>query len=378
MKVGIYFGNTHPASGGGYSFQSEILDGLNSLKSCRHEFVKFTDDTLQQKYLDQHQLNLDPGNKKKQSLLDLAVKDNNLDIVWFLYPGMFQFVNVPFIYTVWDLQHRLQPYFPEVSITGWKWGNREATYRYILPRAARILTGTRQGKKEIMHFYGIAEQNIRVIPFPVPSFPEDGESGINIHEKFGIGDKFLFYPAQFWPHKNHINILRALRVLIDEYGIETELVFTGSDKGNLHYVKKTVNELKLDAFVHFPGFVTRAELKALYQSATALIFASFFGPDNLPPLEAFSLGCPVLASRIPGASEQLGEAALFFDPANPVEMAEIMQKTFRDPDILEELKKRGEDRIKKYPISRYMESFSGMLDEFEAIRACWKNDYRIV
>ena len=58
----------------------------------------------------------------------------------------------------------------------------------------------------------------------------------------------------------------------------------------------------------------RPELIALYRHALALTFVSYFGPDNLPPLEAFALGCPVITSAIEGVDEQLGNAALYVNP----------------------------------------------------------------
>jgi hypothetical protein len=69
--------------------------------------------------------------------------------------------------TVWDLEHRKQPYFPEVSVTGWTWEEREQIYRAVLPRASFIITGTQVGRDEIVHYYGVNPNNVRVVPFPV-------------------------------------------------------------------------------------------------------------------------------------------------------------------------------------------------------------------
>src|SRR5256885_13294906 len=60
--------------------------------------------------------------------------------------------------------------------------------------------------------------------------------------------------------------------------------------------------------VEIRDFAARDEVLALYRTAAALVFPTFFGPDNLPPLEAFAAGCPVLASRVEGADEQLGRS----------------------------------------------------------------------
>ena len=76
------------------------------------------------------------------------------------------------------------------------------------------------------------------------------------------------------------------------------LVLTGSDKGNLDYVRKVANELGILERIEFRGFVSSSELAELMMGAHCLIFPSQLGPSNMPPLEAASLGTPVLISNI--------------------------------------------------------------------------------
>ena len=72
-------------------------------------------------------------------------------------------VSIPFITTVWDLEHRKRPYFPEVSRTGWLWADRERHYQTVLPRASFVITGTTTGKDEVVRYYGINPENVKVI-----------------------------------------------------------------------------------------------------------------------------------------------------------------------------------------------------------------------
>ena len=100
------------------------------------------------------------------SFEEQSVRDFAIDVAWFLTPRG-EPVSVPYIASVWDLEHRKQPYFPEVSTTGWCWEDRERNYRRLLPRAARVVTGTSTGKKEIVSFYGVNPDNVHVVPNPV-------------------------------------------------------------------------------------------------------------------------------------------------------------------------------------------------------------------
>lgn len=77
--------------------------------------------------------------------------------------------------------------------------------------------------------------------------------------------------------------------------------------------------------VHIFGFVPDADFMHCIEKPSVLsllmVFANFFGPDNIPPLEAFAIGCSVIAARVPGSEDQLENATLLFDPADPADIA---------------------------------------------------------
>ena len=308
--------------------------------------------------------------------MDSLIRKQQIDVVWFLGQGGAS-VSVPYIATVWDLAHRSRPYFPEVSSTGWDWKRREQAFSSILPRASFILTGTNVGKSEIVHYYMVNPENVIVVPFPAPAFATEdhGHAILDIRERYGIRSDFLIYPAQFWPHKNHVNILIAL-ALLKRRGIVIEMVFTGSDKGNAAHVFEKINELGLHDQVHVIGFASREELRALYSKALALTFASFFGPDNIPPLEAFALGCPVIASRISGAEEQLGDGALFFDPTDPEELVSAILTISQDQQLRARMVQKGAEIAKTRTPQAYVEQVCKILDKFAPIRRCWGHEYK--
>jgi glycosyltransferase involved in cell wall biosynthesis len=306
-----------------------------------------------------------------------AIDQHDLDIIWFIGLSASP-IAVPFIATVLDLEHRKQPYFPEVSVTGWTWDERERAYRAVLPRASFIITGTQVGKEEIVHYYGVNPNNVKVVPFPVPP-RESGEARLDFRvllKKYRIDGDFLLYPAQFWPHKNHVNLLKALDIIVRRLGLRLNLVFTGSDKGNRQHVQEKILELELSDQVFDLGFVSRKELNALYEGALALVFPSFFGPDNIPPLEAFALQCPVLASRIAGAEEQLSGAALLFDPTNPADIADKILAIRSDPGLRKKLTTEGRQIAQSRSPQRYIAQIDEILTGFAAIRECWGRDYR--
>ena len=156
-----------------------------------------------------------------------------------------------------------------------------------------------------------------MLPHPTPSFALDESAATsNDLAKYNLPPNYVFYPAQFWTHKNHAAIVEAVAHLKRTDNLRFPVVFTGSDQGNERAVRELVEKMQMQDQVFFLGHVSRETLKALYQNALALCYVSFFGPENMPPLEAFGLGCPVIAADVPGASEQLGDAAIRVNPSD--------------------------------------------------------------
>jgi len=84
----------------------------------------------------------------------------------------------------------------------------------------------------------------------------------------------------------------------------------------------------------------------LYKASIALVFPSYFGPDNFPPLEAFALGVPVVAANVSGAEEQIGQAALLFDPSDPSDIASKIKDLCHKPGLRTQMIAKGREIAK--------------------------------
>ena len=204
---------------------------------------------------------------------------------------------------------------------------------------------------------------MRTLPHPTPNLELTTESHHHT-------SPYLFYPAQYWPHKNHAALLAALAELNRRSATPYNLVCVGSDKGGLDHVRALVQELGLSEYVQLLGFVETEQLVALYRGAHALVYLSFFGPENLPPLEACRLGCPVICADIPGAREQLGDAALFVPPTDAQRIANAVHSV-EDSELRWQLVESGRRRADERSAERYVRGVLEFLDEFEPIRRCW-------
>ena len=402
MKIGIMVSSQLPQAGGGFTYEQEILSALFRLKrELPHEFIlvgyqrerpahwQSADlpwlSLYRPKALRRRQklsgllekIGRGLGAKKKRRPLDSeAYPDlvkHPLDLIFYPTPLVRPVADIPYITNVWDVEHRRQPFFPEISLYG-EWESREERCRKIFPRAAYVLTPNEQGKKELVAYYGISPERIRTLAHPTPAFAlEQGNAPHEVKslQHLGLRGDFLFYPAQFWPHKNHSCLLLTLQNLRQVNGYAPQLVLTGADKGNRKHIEQMARSLGLQDQVVFTGFVAREELVALYRQALALLYPSFCGPENLPPLEAFALGCPVIASAIPGHREQLGDAALLVDPVQPELWAESIMRLREDDALCQGQIVKGKARAVRYTSDDFARGLFRIFREFEAYRRCW-------
>lgn len=259
-----------------------------------------------------------------------------------------------------DLMHRYEPNFPEAQedfkISEW-------IMRGLVNYAKAIIADSKLGKKQIEELYanGQVLDKIYSLPYIPPNYiyAEDivlTDKELDILKK--LPNKFLFYPAQFWKHKNHINIVKAMQQL-KEQGKETAIVFCGGPQNGYNAIIDYIEIHRMKENIIFLGYASNQIIKELYRRAVALIMPTYFGPTNIPPLEAFYLGCPVATSNIYGIPEQLGDAALLFNPSNVDEIAECIEKLWENDLYRKQLIQKGYLHAKQWG----KEQFSNTLFE---------------
>jgi glycosyltransferase involved in cell wall biosynthesis len=234
--------------------------------------------------------------------------------------------NTPYGFVLWDLQHMTDPIFPEVGDLS-IWSSRDKSSHLDLRRSSLVIAGTAIGKSQIVKFYGVDERHIEIIPHPVKYFEFPKSKKVDLNSPL----KTFFYPAQFWAHKNHILLVKVAQILKGEGLNNFQFILTGSDKGNMKYVIERIRQAGVEDFFKVYGFVSEQELDIIYMETDVLIYPSFSGPENLPPLEALAKKIPVFISDYPGAREQLGENASYFNPKSELELLNLIKLFFENP-----------------------------------------------
>jgi glycosyltransferase involved in cell wall biosynthesis len=391
VKVAVVLPELDPQSGGGFAFQQTLFETLLALESetahsfvyyGRREpvngdgrFVRFRNTKLTAAARRLAQLVLDSQDRGlgmrlvvPRTWFERSLRRNEIDLVWFATPFA-QDCGRPYIFTVWDLEFLDQPWFPEVS-RGGEWQRRHRHYSRYVPQATRVIVPSEAGREQLLRHFSLTPERVLVLHHPTPNLVASGDAAVDVARTYGIESPYLFYPAQYWSHKNHVTLLGALKTLNETEPARFQLVCVGSDKGGLGHVRRLVGEHGLADQVRLLSFVGMAELASLYRNAFALTYVSFFGPENLPPLEAFALGCPVVCADIAGAREQLGDGAVFVPPSDPRAVAEAVLR-LRDDELRRRLVAAGRDRAQRFTSHAYVRGVFRFLDEFEPVRRCW-------
>lgn len=304
--------------------------------------------------------------------LEVKVIEHGGDIVYFLgqsaNSGMLQRTNC--IVTLYDLCHRDTPEFPEARAKG-QFLSRERYLHANMLSALAIITESEELSDSFVKRYGADRE--RCIALPVSPSPfisaTNGATDTEPQRKFSLPDGYYFYPAQFWSHKNHVRIVEAI-ALLRSWGIEATVAFAGGDKGNRSHVEDVARKLGVTQNVRFLGFVSADDMNALYANAAALVMPTYFGPTNMPPLEAWSAGTPVIYSK--HLSDHSGDAALLVNPDDAGELAGAMERV-KDQTTRARLVAAGKSRLAEIEgiRARNEKALIGLLEQFAERRKCW-------
>lgn len=267
-------------------------------------------------------------------------------------------VDLPVVASVHDLMHRYEPQFPEVS-QGGRFAIREHRFRNLVSWSRAVLVDSEIGRQHVVESYGANPAKVHPLHYVAPRYIAEAEPS-DFDARYPLPKKFLFYPAQFWAHKNHLRLLNAA-ASVREHCPDIHLVFSGG-KGHGHAeVRAHAESLSLGERVIFPGFVPDLYLSGFYRRARALVMPTFFGPTNIPPLEAFSCGCPAAVSNIYGMPEQARGAALLFDPRSTEEIADVILRLWHDDELCSRLATAGSVNAQQWTQNEFASTLNRIL-----------------
>jgi glycosyltransferase involved in cell wall biosynthesis len=307
---------------------------------------------------------------KLHTFFEKNLLKQKIDFVFFVTPSPkpFYLQKLNYALTVYDLCHRDFPEFSEVKAYN-VYHLRELILNRCVGPATIVITESEKLKKMISNQF--CKDENRIISIPNGPSPLINFEDRNINsKKLSLPENYFFYPAQFWEHKNHIRILEAIDIL-KKKNIIVDFVFCGKDKGNLKNIKNKINRLNISSQVKIFDFLSNEEIKFLYKNSIALVMPTYFGPTNIPPLDAWANELPVIYSK--HLSEQTLDAALYADPNSSEELADTIKKML-NIDVRKELISKGKIRLSiiKKDRENAIHELSKKLNEFEKKKDTWR------
>lgn len=285
----------------------------------------------------------------EQVQLPQVLNKENCDLYHFPHFNVPVFFNKPFIVTIHDL---ILSHFPTIRATTlgpFLYRFKHAMYKFVIHRALKrsrhIITISEFTRTDLLSTYHIPKMKITVAYEGVGESlaPHDDDERFRMT---GVGNEFLLYVGNAYPHKNLESLIDAFADLRTRRP-ELTLVLVGKIDYFFARLQSYVRERGITGVV-FTGYATDDELRWLYHHATVYVFPSMYEGFGLPPLEAMSHSLPVASSNASCMPEILQSAVLYFNPNDLHDMIQVIERLLANPDEREALKEKGRQLVRQY------------------------------
>jgi len=274
-------------------------------------------------------------------------------------------VPIPSVYTLADIQDIYFPqFFSRRSLLA-----RRIHYKNSVTMADRVITISDFSRDALIGRYHLDNRKVVKIYLAAEEDFFGGHGRVRQSRLQGIPQRYVFYPANRWKHKNHRTLFEAIRILNEEYRDEVSLVLTGYDPKGGFDVSAESRRLNITDRVVSLGFVDKKDLISLYGNAQCLCFPSLYEGFGIPLVEAMAAGCPVVCSNTTSIPEVVGDAALPVEPLDSRGFAERIHAIITDGNLRNDLVQKGKRRASFFSQQK---TASDHLRVFEEARGCFR------
>ncbi|WP_415321011.1 glycosyltransferase [Candidatus Pelagibacter sp. Uisw_092] len=317
---------------------------------------------------------------KYKNLFYKLLKKNKINFVVFLGPStLVNFLeDINFSYSIYDVQHKTHTFFPEYRLGNY-FSERDNLLQKSIDKSFKIFVDTDTTKKDVTFYYNCKPDKIIVQPF-IPFLPKlfdekkNYELNPEIKNKINLknGQKYLFYPAQFWAHKNHRYIADFLKLMKNNNNKSYKIVCCGSNRSNRSYVEKIIKENNLtEDFIIF-NYLSNDEVIQLYQNSFGLIMPTYVARSTLPLYESFFFHKPVFYSN-DILDNKLYQFVIGFNSNDPSDLVNKF-KNIENGEI--DLKKLTNSAFEYYKSTCndeiFINNYKKMIDEYSYLRNRWE------
>lgn len=325
MKIAFFIDG--PATGGGYYSMMNFVNIIKNIKSKKKKLIFITQtkaafELLKKKglstyfykpsLLEKFNLKLN-RNKFLSFFFELInchnvfykfVKKKNVDFIIFNEPSIFILYckKINFATCIFNTEIDLVKNFSEFNNGNYE--KQKKIIEFSVEFAKKIIVFTKKNKDDLINKYDCLSSKI-LIQNLIPYLPKIYSDNLNFNYKkffrnkfkYKTDIKFIFYPAQFWEHKNHKLLLNIAKLFKINKIYNIIFIFSGTDRGNLQNIKKKVNQEKLNDTIIFLGPITEIELISVYLNCNSVIMPTYLGRSSLPLLESLYFNKPIFYNK---------------------------------------------------------------------------------
>lgn len=290
----------------------------------------------------------------------------NLDLMHFLnfnYPIRYK---GKFIVTIHDLTLLI---YPETA----KETNflKQAAYKYTMKRAcqnaAKIIAVSENTKKDIVEKFQISKDKIQTIyeaaDDKIVRISNCKLQISNLRSRYKKSGPVILTVGQFRPHKNLPRLVEAFKLV--RRHLPVKLVILGKPDPKHKFLYSAIDKSNLSKDIIMPGYVSDNDLAAWYQAATVFVIPSLYEGFGLPGLEAMRAGLPVVSSNRSALPEIYGQAAIYFDPFNPSDIADKIKLVLQDNNLRSKLIHLSKTQAQKYSWGKTAEETLDLYEEIQ-------------
>jgi len=269
---------------------------------------------------------------QRDSRTEKVFRKHRVDVVFF--SGFFGArFSVPVVNWIADFQHARMP----KMFSARERLMRNFVFRMLAQSAKRLILNSESVKRDFEAFLPAYVDRVDVLRFcaQIPLEIYEATPYKELHP-YDIPEKFFHLPNQFWKHKNHYAVIRALETLKDR-GRKVCVVCTGKEQDYRHpdhldFIKKEISKRGVADQIFLKGLVPVRHLYLFMRQSISVLNPSLFEGWSTSVEEARSLGKPTLLSAIPAHREQNPPGGIYFDPRDPEDLADKMWSIWTDRD----------------------------------------------
>lgn len=260
-----------------------------------------------------------------------------------------------------DLQHlKLRHYFSTLSF--WK---REIGFRFQIVSRRHVMLSSADALKDLKHHYNPDPKLLHVVRFSVPVKLDTFDSQ-SLLKKYNLPENFFYLPNQFWRHKNHECVIKALAIA-KQQGKNITVAVSGNphdprDPEHYDNLMNLVDQWGVRDNFKVLGMIPYSDVQALMRSCNTLINPSFFEGWSTTVEEAKALGVRMLLSNLAVHQEQASKRAQYFETDASEDLARLLIENYENPPNHSLTKQQEILHTSEMQMARFASEFAAMLE----------------